>query len=285
MKRPVLVVVAGALAVGVAGLAYVRASARTATVSTGPIGERLVAEAVVVPKGGVTDVASHDAGRAARVLAREGEHVDKGQTLVELDALDGAPKDAKPDAVVAPIAGVVLARHVEPGDVVPDEAHGGPPLFTLADPSATELRVEVDEEDADRVAPGLSVVVTRPGGGEAIAKGHVTRVSARIEPRTIGAGDARVRAASGVRAAWVAWDEAPRAAQPLGRRLEAEIRLAAPRTGARVPKSAVVVRDGRTVVEVPWGPWFRDRAVEVVSTDGSLAEIRGIPDGTLVLVH
>jgi multidrug efflux pump subunit AcrA (membrane-fusion protein) len=265
-------------------VAYVRLSAKTARVTAGTIGERLVARAVVVPEAGITDVVSHDAGRVTRVLVREGDRVAKGDTLAELEALGDDVKD-EPASIAAPADGVVLQRRVERGDTVPSASHGGLVLFTIADPGKTELRVEVEEEDAERLAAGLAVTITAPGGRGVLGHGHVARVSQRIEPRTTGLGDARVRAAAGVRAAWVAWDEPPKPALAIGRTLEASMEIAARRVEARVPRSAILVRNGRTVLEIPWGIWFRERVVDVGATDAELAEVHGITEGTLVLVH
>lgn len=51
-----------------------------------------------------------------------------------------------------------------------------------------------------------------------------------------------------------------------------------------VPRSAVRVRDGRAVVEVPWGPVTRDVPVKLGAADGRNVEVSGIGVGTRVVV-
>jgi multidrug resistance efflux pump len=179
--------------------------------------------------------------------------------------------------VVAPIAGVVLARHVDAGDgVIP-----GASMFELADPGATELLVEIEDVDAMRVAAGFAVTVKSLGGAHTVGIGTIERVSPRLDRRTIGASDARMRAETQVRSAWVRWDAATM--QPIGLRVEAHIELPAQDVDARVPRNAVEIRDGRARVEVPHYGLLRDtRAVELGRADADWIEIKGVQRGTRV---
>jgi multidrug efflux pump subunit AcrA (membrane-fusion protein) len=179
--------------------------------------------------------------------------------------------------IVAPIAGVVLARKVDAGDGVTP----GATLFELADPRATELLVEIEDVDAMRVAPGLAVSITSLGGAREVGRGTIDRVSPRLAPRTIGANDARMRAETQVRSAWVKWDAAT--IQPIGLRVEAHIQLPAKQVETRVPRTAVDVRDGHARVEVPhYGLLADQRTVELGIADAHWVEVKGVRPGTRI---
>jgi multidrug efflux pump subunit AcrA (membrane-fusion protein) len=254
----------------------------TAVVVDGPVADRIIARAVVVPVDGVAGVAGPADGRVIKVLVREGDRVAAGDTLAEIE---GAAGSTGPSRITAPVAGAVIARRIEPGDSVGPATQGGTqPLFEIADPSRSEVRAEIEERDAGRVAKGQLVAITTPGARSVLGRGKVGRVGETIERRTIGVEDGRVRAAGSVRSAWITWDGAAPVVQ-LGQHLEAELELPEKPAAARLPRTAVVVRDGRTVVDVRYLLWSREVAVEVDAADGGFAEIRGVAPGTRVFLH
>jgi multidrug resistance efflux pump len=256
--------------------------------------ERAARDAELAAKGAVAEEIADRSRRDAEV-ARAGferARAERKSTLrgrpeqIEAARAKLAAAEAAVAAAVArreravirsPIAGVVLARHVDAGDgVVP-----GAPMFELADPRATELLVEVEDMDAMRVAPGLSVTITSLGGARVIGRGTVERVSPRLGRRTIGTSDARMRADTQVRSAWVRWDAAT--AQPIGLRVEARIELPAKQVDTRVPRSAIEVRDGLARVEVPhYGLFPDERTVELGIADEQWVEVKGLAPGTRV---
>ena len=276
-------------AAGLAMLALARArqpAPRELRVGPGLLHERVVAHAVVVPAGGVADVRAQVVGQVLSVRVREGERVEAGALLAEIDATElssellrrraeqralaavaqgvseGAREEersaqqaelvaaqhdlelaldrqrrldrlwrsaATSEASVeearlvverararaealrsrlrllsggrsseiraaqarteaagaatrlmrteldrtrlrAPISGVVLARRIDPGDTITAaEVASAAPLFEIADPARTELRAEIEEEDAPRVAVELPAEVTLPGQQAAVA--------------------------------------------------------------------------------------------------------------------
>jgi HlyD family secretion protein len=83
--------------------------------------------------------------------------------------------------VAAPIDGVVLARHVEPGEF----AAPGAPLVTVCDLSKLRVEAEVDEFDAGRVAPGDLAVITAEGQGGTAWTGTVEEVPDQVAGRTL----------------------------------------------------------------------------------------------------
>jgi len=127
--------------------------------------------------------------------------------------------------IVAPIAGTVMARNVNPGDIIGANTTS-PTLFRIVDASRTEVRFEFEEQVALRITLGLPVEYTLTGGGAIVGHGKVTRIAPQVERRTIGADDARARADSMVRPAWGDFTPAVGAAPlPVNFRLEARVQL------------------------------------------------------------
>jgi multidrug efflux pump subunit AcrA (membrane-fusion protein) len=276
-----LAAVGGMLALSVGAWLFSRRG-EIVRVDSGPVGERVVARGVVVPSGGVIHVFAAADGRILRLLSREGDSVEVGQTLAELDVA------GRSERLTSPLRGLVVARHAELGDYALAAAHGAQaPLFELADPAQTELRVEVEEADAARLVNKLPVEISAPGGllghDSARVRGQVERVSGRLERRTIGADDARVRADGMVRVVAVSWP-AGHPAWPLGARAEVSIELRRRAAAARLPRSALSVRDGRSIVECPVALWTREVPVEILSVDDAYAEIRGLAPGSEVVI-
>lgn len=244
-------------------------------VDRGPVGERIVARGAVVANGGVTHVFAPSAATIASVPVREGDAVEVGQTLAELSG---------GERVKAPVRGVVLARRAEVGDYAQVAAQAmNAWLFELADATQTALRVEVEEVDASQLKAGMAVHVTSGYGSALSARGQVERVSPRLERRSIGADDARVRADGMVRVLGVSWrGEQP--AWPIGARVDCTLELGRTEAPTRLPRAAVAVRDGRNVVELPGFLFTREVPVEVLRVDEAFAEIRGLALGTEVVV-
>jgi multidrug resistance efflux pump len=127
--------------------------------------------------------------------------------------------------IVAPIAGVVMTRNINPGDIIGSDVTS-PTLFRIVDPGRLEIRFEVEELLAARLQVGLPVRFTLPGSGEVIGHGKVTRIAPQVEKRSIGADDARIRADSLVRPAWSDFTAEPGTATlPVNYRLEARVDL------------------------------------------------------------
>jgi multidrug resistance efflux pump len=212
-------------------------------------------------------------------------------------ALRAAESVLRRGTIVAPIDGVVVARRIDPGDVVTaaSPAIGGETAaFEVADTTKTEVRIEILDADADRVRVGQHVTLTPEGGGPVIAEGHVARMNPELQRRTIGLEDARVRSDRRIRAAWVAMDAAARGQADdtverrtlsIGQRLEAVVLVDERKVHARVLKSAVQVHDGQPVVESPWGPFARALPVTLGARSDRFVEVTGAPPGTVVRVH
>lgn len=89
--------------------------------------------------------------------------------------------------IVSPAAGLVLARDVEPGQVV---SGGNNVLFRIAKGGEMELLARLSEEDLAKISPGVMAQVTPVGSQRAFA-GEVWQVSPVIDPQTR-QGEARI---------------------------------------------------------------------------------------------
>jgi macrolide-specific efflux system membrane fusion protein len=110
------------------------------------------------------------AGRIEQIVAMEGSYVKRGQTLAWMSSieraalLDGARSGGeeelakweqtyKPTAVLAPVAGTVIARNVVSGQTV----NSGETLFTISD--RLIVLAEVDEADLGKIRQGMAAKV------------------------------------------------------------------------------------------------------------------------------
>jgi len=82
--------------------------------------------------------------------------------------------------IVAPIDGVVLLRHVEPGETVATGAQ----LFTLADLSKVRVEAEVDEFDIAGLALGSEAEITAEGFTTSW-KGRIEEIPDSVGPRRL----------------------------------------------------------------------------------------------------
>lgn len=83
-------------------------------------------------------------------------------------------------SIVAPSAGLVLERNVEPGQVV---SPGSGVLFRIAKGGEMELLADLSEDDLAKISQGVSATVT-PVGSEKSFTGQVWQVSPVIDPQT-----------------------------------------------------------------------------------------------------
>ncbi|WP_380880058.1 hemolysin secretion protein D [Sphingomonas sp. DBB INV C78] len=103
----------------------------------------------------------------ARVRVTRAQYGEMNARLARLD-------------IRAPEAGLVLARVIEPGQIV---AAGGPPLFRLAKGGEMELLARLAESDLARLAVGQTASVT-PVGTTTSFQGQIWQLSPVIDPET-----------------------------------------------------------------------------------------------------
>ncbi len=122
-------------------------------------------------------VSSRISGRVSAVFAQEGEHVEKGKRLVEVESLQlGDPPPRVRYA--SPVSGVVTDRHVVVGDDVEPNRH----LFEVADLTEVLAIGRVFEGQIGQVSVGQKVRVRVPSYPEDVFEGVVERLGGKLDP-------------------------------------------------------------------------------------------------------
>jgi multidrug resistance efflux pump len=127
-------------------------------------------------------------GRIDQVSVQEGDRVIADDVVAIVNG--GSSRGASGREMIhTPLSGVVLYRHVEPGEI----ASAGAPLVTIIDPDNLELIVYVPEDRYGRIALGQKLPVTVDSfPGEAF-QGTVIHIADQAEftPRNVQTADNR----------------------------------------------------------------------------------------------
>lgn len=111
------------------------------------------------------------------------EHANAKAQLVRAGAaLELASERLAESTIRAPIAGTIIERRVEAGQVISSATQvvgGGTLLMTMADLGAVQVRTLVDETDIGRVQPGLLATITVEAYRDRTFRGSVLK----IEPK------------------------------------------------------------------------------------------------------
>ncbi len=136
----------------------------------------VIGEITAEPERSAT-VSSRIEGRVTAIYAKAGQHVRRGQALVEIESYQiGDPPPRVRYA--APIEGTVTDRHVVIGDYVERNGH----LFELADLREVLAVGRVFEGQIGQVAVGQAVRVRVPSYPEKIFEGEVERLGGQLDP-------------------------------------------------------------------------------------------------------
>jgi HlyD family secretion protein len=136
--------------------------------------------AIALQGRGFVSKAEIDSKRAIRDAANAQVRVAQAQlagTRAEIGRLN----------VVAPTAGLILARSVEVGQIV---SPGSGALFRLADGGQMEMRAQLSQQDLAYVHAGMPAQVTPVGAGRSFT-GNVWQVAPVIDPQSR-LGDVRI---------------------------------------------------------------------------------------------
>ncbi len=112
-------------------------------------------------------------GRVSEVLVKEGDAVKAGDLLMTFVSADASP-DAVGGTVASPLAGVVEAVAVTPGQQV----WKGELLCRIDRTDALEAVADVDEVDLGALKAGDRLPVTVDMDGDTVLTGTVTQISA-----------------------------------------------------------------------------------------------------------
>ncbi|MBX9747826.1 MAG: efflux RND transporter periplasmic adaptor subunit [Hyphomonadaceae bacterium] len=118
---------------------------------------------IVLQPSARADIHAPYPGPVRAVLRNVGDNVRRGETLARIESAESL----QTYAVSAPIAGVVLERQTNVGDVT-----SGDPLFVVGDLSRLQAELNVVTRDIGRVAGGQDVIITGLDG--------TTKTEARI---------------------------------------------------------------------------------------------------------
>jgi membrane fusion protein (multidrug efflux system) len=166
--------------------------------SLAKIDDRAINDAYLSARSGLTaaqtaaDIAKRELERAEKLVAagaisdRDVENARRGTlaaTTMADDArarLAGAQKQLDATNVLAPYAGVVSERFVNPGDVVAP----GSPLFNIVDPATMRLEAAVPAEQLAEVRMGASVRFSVTGYPGRTFTGTVSSINPSADPQT-----------------------------------------------------------------------------------------------------
>jgi RND family efflux transporter MFP subunit len=124
--------------------------------------------------------------------------------------------------IVAPIDGVVVARHAHPGEIVSPAAR----LVTIVDLSRLRVEAEVDEFDIDHVALGARATVAAEGARGRRWQATVSEIADAVIARRTRPEDPGRPSDTRILPVWLAYSEP--ATLKLGQRVEVEIEIAPP---------------------------------------------------------
>ena len=116
------------------------------------------------------DISVNASGRVARVHVKPGDTVAVGDLLFEMIDAQSAKNDSP--VIAAPVSGAITAMYAASGAQV----YRGQLLCEIADLSALELSVEVDELDINQVKIGSVLTFTLDAYGDQTFSGAVTEI-------------------------------------------------------------------------------------------------------------
>lgn len=228
-----------------------RAELGLAQAGPGLIRERLSLYGMITPNAErVREVTARFPGAIRTVTRRVGDTVRQGETLATIESNESL----QTYAVVAPLSGVVTARHANPGESAGDEA-----LFTIADLSTVWAELSVFPRDIGRIHLGQEVRIRNSDSG-AGAIGKVVYV-APFRTSANQAMSARVL----VQNADSAW--------PPGLYVTGDVTLSSSSASLTVSSSALQTLEERPVVFVQCDRGFEARPVQLGRSDQEASEV------------
>jgi len=203
-------------------------------------------------------------GPVRRLHAEVGDRVRAGQVLATIDS----NLSLSTYTVTAPIAGTVLARNASIGESVAE----GAALYEIADLSRLWVDLHVFGRDAEHLAVGSPVTITRLGDGATAD----TRID-RVLPGTATASQSTIARAT--------LDNADGQWRP-GSAVRAMVTVSTQPADLVVPLTALQQMDGRDVVFVREGDRYEKRVVTLGRRDARQVEIvDGVGVGEDVVVE
>lgn len=127
----------------------------------------------------------------SEVIRAEGEAKAASTRLqlarARLAAAQAATQSARTElerlTVRAPIAGEILAVNIRPGEFVSTTGGNSEPLIRMGETRPLHIRIDIDEDDASRVALGKPAIVSPRGAAERRVKASFVRAEPLVVPK------------------------------------------------------------------------------------------------------
>ncbi len=183
----------------------------------------------------------------------------------------------------APCDGLILKRFRHPGEVVLPETLAQP-VLSLTDDSQLHVRAEIDETDVAKIRLGAPAFITADAYRGEVFTGHVIRVSAALGRKTLLGDDPAEKRDREVLETWIQLDPHARGRLVIGLRVDVLIQLARKENVLIIPRSAVLTRQGQTLVKVKQGNRWIERPVRLGLHDEMYVEVLdGLAEGDVIL--
>jgi HlyD family secretion protein len=238
-------------------------------------------------KEGVVGRAEVDTAQAEVEALRARIAYTRQQVSVAEQQVNLRRTDLNDMVVRAPFSGVAISKDAQPGEMIsPVSAGGGftrTGIGTIVDMSSLEVEVDVNESFINRVRQGQKVEAILDAYPDWRIPSHVitTVPSADRQKATVRVRigfdqlDPRMLPDMGVKVSFLR-EESPAGAQP----------AAPPAAQYQVPKAAVRIQDGRSVVFVLKDDRVERRAIRTGDEDGeTIAVLSGVSAGERVVVE
>lgn len=203
----------------------------------------------------VREVTARFPGPVRSVYRSAGDIVKAGDRL----ALVESNESLQTYEINAPIAGTVLERNVNPGEIA-----GAEPLFVIVDQTALWAELPLFPRDFGKVRSGQRVTLQSPGGGDTV-EGRVLRLVPGDPQRGDAPGTQRVRVA--VPNSDLRWSP--------GQFVEAAVEVGSADVPLAVKRTALQAFRDFTVVFEQVGETYEVRMLELGRQDGEHVEVLG----------
>ncbi len=212
---------------------------------------------VALMPGGRAEVKAWYPGRVTAVKVQVGDRVKQGDPIAIVEARDSL----KAYTVPAPIAGIVMERALNVGDVADAQA-----IAVIGDPTSLQAELHVFPRDSERVRAGQEIMLHSLSGSltaRSVIEAFLPAADASTQTLT-----ARARLPNP--------DEAWRA----GTAVEGDVTVAVSEAAVAVKTTALQRMDGKTVIFIQTGEVYEARPVTTGRRDGTWVEIvSGLPAG------
>jgi len=226
----------------------------------------LVQKGWVTPQQGDTDRLTLQAQTAAVAVAQANIAAQEAQLRV-------LKQQKAYQSIVAPFDGVITQRNIDIGALVQADSTGGTFLFTLMQSDVIRIQLDVPQDEAFGLAPGIEAAVRVPEMPGRVFAGTVTRIADALQPST---------------RTLLTEIDVPNPGHELSPGTYCTVELKIPRKTPSliIPSEAVIFNRGGLSVAVVENGVARIRAITPVRDFGTSLEVNaGVKDGDQVVLN